>query len=97
MNRRIRARFKTDLTALVTCSDFPDDPIKGRLGDLSVHGLRLILRRELPVGSFVKVEWGSTTFVGELVYCQAQGQEFLAGLKIEDTVYATTRNQGPNQ
>jgi hypothetical protein len=77
--------------------DYPDDPIKARLADLSVHGMSIIVSKELTIGSRVKVEWGSATFMGELVYCQAHGQEFLAGLKVEDPVYATTRILQQNQ
>ena len=93
MNRRNRTRFKTDLTVNVSCSDLSSGTCKARLADLSVHGLSLILKEKLPVASVVKVEWGTVTFVGVLVYCQPHGREFLAGLKVEDSVYETARKQ----
>ncbi len=96
MNRRNRARFKTDLTARVTCPEFGERPIKGRLADLSVHGLSLILTHELLVGARVRVEWGSLTYEGELIHCRARGKEFVAGLRVEDPVYATTRVPRPD-
>ena len=91
MNRRSRTRFKTDLTVSVTCSDFPGQVFKARLSDLSVHGLSLIIDKKLHVGSTVQVEWPSATFVGELVYCQSHGKEFLVGLKVDDAVYETAK------
>jgi hypothetical protein len=91
MNRRSRTRFKTDLTAKVSCEDCLLNENKARLADLSVHGLSLILKEKLPIGAIVKVEWGDAIFEGELVYCQPHGQEFLAGLKVEDPVYETAR------
>jgi hypothetical protein len=91
MNRRSRTRFKTDLTVKVTCPELPDQNVRARLADLSVHGLSLILKDKLPVGSSVKVEWGETVFVGELIYCQPHGREFLAGLKVDDSVYETAK------
>jgi hypothetical protein len=91
MNRRNRTRFKTDLTVNVTCADLRSGSCKARLADLSVHGLSLILKEKLPSAALVKVEWGTVTFVGELVYCQPHGHEFLAGLKVEDPVYETAR------
>jgi hypothetical protein len=91
MNRRSRTRFKTDLTVNVTCPDLPGSTIKARLADLSVHGLSLILSEELNIGSLLKVEWGTVTFMGELIYCQPHGQEFLVGLKVEDPVYETAK------
>jgi hypothetical protein len=91
MNRRSRTRFKTDLTVNVTCPDLPAYCAKARLADLSVHGLSLILNDELPIGSSVKVEWGSAIFVGELVHCQSHGKEFLIGLRVEGSVYETAK------
>jgi hypothetical protein len=91
MNRRSRTRFKTDLTVNVTSTDQPDSTSKARLADLSVHGLSLIVNKKLHVGSLVRVEWGSYAFVGESIYCQAHGQDFLVGLKVDDPVYETAK------
>jgi hypothetical protein len=91
MNRRYRARFKTDLTVNVISEDLPSQNAKARLADLSVHGLSLILKDKLPVGSALKVQWGSTEFIGEIIYCRAHGREFLVGLKVEDSVYETSK------
>ena len=93
MNRRNRTRFKTDLTVTVSRLDKRSGSCKARLADLSVHGLSLILKEKLPTATLVRVEWGSATFIGELVYCQPHGNEFLAGLKVEDPVYETARKQ----
>jgi len=91
MNRRSRTRFKTDLTATVTCSDLPGGTTKARLANLSVHGLSLILDKKLHIGSLARVEWGSATFVGEVIYCQPHGKEIAVGLKVEDSVYETAK------
>lgn len=93
MNRRSRTRFRTDLTVNVSCADLPNGSCRARLADLSVHGLSLILKEKLPSTSLVKVEWGTVTFMGEIVYCQPHGREFLVGLKVEDPVYETARKQ----
>ncbi len=91
MNRRSRARFKTDLSVMVTCLENGGDTFKARMADLSVHGLSLILHKELHVGSRIRVEWGKLNFTGETIYCENYGKEFLAGLKVEDSVYETAR------
>jgi len=91
MNRRGRTRFKTDLTVRITCPDLPGQTAKARLADLSVHGLSLILKDKLPVGSSIKVEWGSAIFIGDLIYCQPHGREFLVGIKVEASVYETAK------
>jgi hypothetical protein len=79
------------LTATVTCSDLPGIQTKARLADLSVHGLSLIVNKEMNIGAAAKVEWGNVMFVGELVYCQPHGDEFLVGLKVEEPVYETAK------
>ena len=91
MNRRNRTRFKTDLTVNVSCSDLRTGSCKARLSDLSVHGLSVISPEKLSAACLVKVQWGTVTFMGEVVYCQPRGQEFLVGLKVEDSVYETAR------
>ncbi len=90
MNRRSRTRFKTDLTVNVTSTDLPG-AATARLANLSVHGLSLILGKKMQVGSLAKVEWGTVTFMGEVVYCQPHGKEVLVGLKVEDPVYETAK------
>jgi hypothetical protein len=90
-NRRSRVRFLTDMPVKVTCLTPPMSPVKGRLANLSAHGLSVILERELPTGSSARIEWGNTEFIGELIYCQphGKGNEFLAGLNVETPVYDT--------
>ncbi len=92
MNRRSRARFHTDLSATATCLDIPDICVKARIANLSAHGLSLILGTELPTGCHVKVEWANVAFVGELIYCQPHGDEFVVGLNVDDPVYDTKRS-----
>ena len=97
MNRRSRTRFKTDLTVNVFSAELPGGSCRARLSDLSVHGLSLVMKDKLPPSSMVRVEWGTETFMGELVYCQPRGDEFLIGLKVEDSVYETARKQVEQQ
>jgi len=92
MNKRSRVRFISDISVTVTCLADSTRPIKGRLANLSAHGLSIILKSELPVGTLLKVEWGSTEFVGELIYCQPYGSEFLLGLNVETPVYDTKKS-----
>ena len=92
MNRRNRVRFMSDISVLVTCITGATPPLKGRLANLSVHGLSVILKDELFTGTLVKVEWGSTEFVGEIIYCQPYGNEFLLGLNVETPIYDTKKS-----
>jgi hypothetical protein len=97
MNRRSRVRFMSDIPITASCLNYPGAPIKGRLANLSAHGLSIILKSELPIGVIVKVEWGSSEFVGELVHCQPHGSEFLMGLNVETPVYDSKKTAYPHQ
>jgi hypothetical protein len=80
------------MTVKVTCLQNPGHCQKGRLANLSAHGLSLILSDGLPTGAAAKVEWGSANFVGEIIYCQPYLQEFLLGLRVDDPVYDATKS-----
>jgi hypothetical protein len=90
MNRRNRLRFSTDMIATITGIDEPGISMKGRLANLSAHGISLILPGELPSGITVNVEWGGSQVRGRLVYCQPHGKEYRAGLQVEDPIYDAT-------
>jgi hypothetical protein len=65
--------------------------MKGRLANLSAHGLSVIIGEELPHASTVKVEWGDCQVIGELVHCRPHGKEYLAGLNVETPIYDTKK------
>ncbi len=90
MNRRNRLRFSTDMIATITSDDDPEIIMKGRLQNLSAHGISLIVPGEIPTGLKVKVEWGSALVRGQLIYCQPYGKEYRAGLEVEDSIYDAT-------
>ena len=78
------------MIATITGIDEPAISLKGRLANLSAHGLSLILPRDIPTGITVKVEWGKSQVQGRLVYCQLYGNEYRAGLQVEDPIYDAT-------
>jgi hypothetical protein len=81
----------SDIPVKVTCLTPPGTAMKGRLHNLSAHGLSVIISRQLATGSAIKVEWGSSEFVGELVHCRPHGKEYLAGLTVAPPVYDTKK------
>ncbi len=87
MDLRRQLRFKSDMQAKVTNLDGPGVPTTARLLDVSTHGVGLALTCELAPGTAVKVEWGSTVLLGEIVYCEPRNSEFIAGLEVEDAIY----------
>ncbi len=87
-NRR-DPRFEIDQPVTVTNLHQPQSSVLGRLVNFSANGTRLLLEQEMKPGTMVKVEWGGTLLLGEIVYCTPQNSEFAAGLALEDAVYDT--------
>jgi len=87
MNRRDRLRFSTDMVASVTGIDEPVISFQGRLANVSAHGVSLILKDSVPTDIMVKVQWGKSFVIGQLVYCEPYKDEYRAGVQVEDPIY----------
>ncbi|MBZ5497322.1 MAG: PilZ domain-containing protein [Acidobacteriia bacterium] len=85
--RRREPRFEIDQPVTVTNLEQPGIPQLGRLANFSAKGTRMILAHELTPGTMVKVEWGGTVLLGEIIYCAPHGSEFAVGLELEDVLY----------
>lgn len=75
------------MIATITSVDEPGILMKGRLANLSAHGISLIVPGNLFSGSTVKVEWGTSQVIGRIVYCQPYGNEYRTGLQVKDPIY----------
>jgi hypothetical protein len=87
--RRREIRFEIDQPVVVSDLQLGGTPLEGRLANFSANGIRLMLNRKLDPGTMVKVVWGNTLLLGEIIYCRAEGSEFATGLELEDALYET--------
>ena len=87
MDHRRFPRYEADEGVRIICLTQPRDTFAGRLENISPFGVRLACPRNLPVGSLIKVELDEAILLGEVIYCQSQGQEYLTGLEVEEIVY----------
>jgi hypothetical protein len=85
--RRREPRFESDQPVVVTNLEQPGMSLTGRLVNFSASGIRLIVNQDVLPGTMVKVEWGGTILLGEIIYCSPQGEEYAAGLELEDALY----------
>ncbi len=85
--RRREPRFDILQPVTVTNLDRAGMPLLGHLVNFSATGTRLILDQEIRPGAMVKIEWGGTILLGEIIYCFQQGKEFAVGLELEDALY----------
>ncbi len=63
--------------------------MSGRLVNFSAIGTRMLLTCAVQPGSMVKVDWGGTLLLGEIIYCTPEGSEYAVGLELEDVLYET--------
>ena len=87
--RRRETRFEIDQPVTVSNLEHRGVSLRGRLANFSASGIRLILSHRLDPGTMIKVEWGNTMLLGEIIYCSAEGSEFAVGLELEDALYET--------
>ena len=87
--RRREPRFEVNQHVTVTNLEKPGCVLPGKLANFSAKGIQLILEENLQPGAMVKVEWGGTILLGEIMYCARQGLQYAAGLELEDALYDT--------
>jgi hypothetical protein len=87
--RRREPRFENDQPVTVTNLGHPGETISGRLVNFSAIGTRMLLTCAVQPGSMVKVEWGGTLLLAEIIYCTPEGSEYAVGLELEDVLYET--------
>lgn len=61
----------------------------GRVLDMSGSGLQLRLPNPVPCGSPVKVESKHMVMLGEVCRCQLDGDDYIAGLLLFETMPAS--------
>lgn len=81
-NLRREPRFKVNQAVTVTIFGNTENPLAGRIADLSRSGMRLVLDRPLPFGTNVKVEWGGHLVLGSVCHCQKQEPFHAVGLQL---------------
>jgi len=89
MDSRQEPRFAADQPVTVTNLGAACSSVAATIVNFSARGLRLCLCEELPVGSLVKVEWGTTLLLGQIIYCKPEGEAYSAGMELEEAVYDT--------
>jgi hypothetical protein len=88
MEYRRGPRFEVNQSVTVTNLE-DKTPFAGRLSNFSMHGVCLEVDRQISPGSIVKVVWNGALLLGEVIYCQAEGEHFSLGLELEDALYDT--------
>jgi hypothetical protein len=89
MDYRFEPRFATDQPVVVTNLGVQGSSFPGKITNFSAHGIRLILSEELPIGAVIKVEWATTLLLGQIMYCESEGEVYSAGMELEEAVYDT--------
>jgi PilZ domain len=89
--RRREARYPTQDPAELEILPGPNDPIYGTILDVSRSGLRAALHQRISRGEQVMIKLHRNVIFGEIRYCRAVSGGFHVGVKIQDVVPASGR------
>ncbi|MCS6952430.1 MAG: PilZ domain-containing protein [Bryobacterales bacterium] len=83
MERRSEPRY--DLSGPADVTLLTDNPVslQGRIINLSGRGMRVWLPQAVPAGAAVRVDVAGAMFLGEVCYCNPDGNGYAAGFQLE--------------
>ncbi len=83
MDRRSEPRYAASGPAEVTLLGDHPVSLQGRVLNLSGRGMRVWLPQAAPVGAPVRVDLEGAMFLGEVCYCNPDGDGYAVGFQLE--------------
>ena len=84
--RRKQGRLPAEQTVQLTVLGTTEVSIIGRVVNVSGRGVRLLADCPVEPGSSIQIDLGASVLMGEVRYCQAEGQQFGLGIELEKPV-----------
>jgi hypothetical protein len=82
-DRRSELRYPVRQAVTITDLTHDRESFPGFLVDISERGMRLLVDRRVPLETPVRVETGDILFLGEVCYCNPEGDAYSIGLALE--------------
>lgn len=89
MDRRSQPRFEGNEIARVTLLAQDANSFTGKMVNISDNGMRLLVDRPLGTSAPVKVQVADATMLGEVTYCQQNGNGYAVGLALDQVLWQT--------
>jgi hypothetical protein len=83
MEQRVEPRFAIDQPVAVMVLGGKEVRETACVRNVSPMGLQLVSQRVIPAGSAIKIELDNALALGEVVYCVAEGDHSVIGVKLE--------------
>jgi hypothetical protein len=83
MEQRAVTRFAIDQPVAVMVLGGKEIRETALVRNVSEAGVQLVLNHSVPAGSAVKIEMDNALALGEVVYCIAEGDQWVFGIKLE--------------
>jgi PilZ domain len=83
MEQRLETRFAIDQPVAVMILGGKEIRETACVRNVSPAGLQLVSQRIIPAGSAIKIELNNALALGEVVYCIAEGDHSVVGVKLE--------------
>ncbi len=87
MDRRREPRFATEQVVEVTLLGPEPVCFAGTVVNLSGHGMRILVDRRVEMDRAVKVKVEGTMILGEVAYCQPDGEKYAMGLEVDQVLH----------
>jgi len=84
-DRRTTPRRQLSQSAVVSVLG-TGEVLQGEIRDLSEGGVQILLHEALRVTSLLKIEYADKLFLGEVVYCRQEQDEWLLGISVGQTL-----------
>ncbi len=97
MDRRREPRIRAYQTVQLTVLEDPEYNAPANATQLSLHGMRLILDRPIPVNAPVKVVCDDWLGLGEVCYCRFEREHYVVGLQLEQVLIGLEELAKQNQ
>jgi hypothetical protein len=83
MNQRREIRYPLDHVVTVTVFGTPDLHLQCRIHNASGRGIALEVADPLASGTPLKITLEDAILLGEVIYCRAHGEKWVAGVELE--------------
>jgi hypothetical protein len=83
MEQRASVRFAIDQPVAVMVLGGTEVRETATVRNVSEAGVQLVWSHSIPAGSPVKIELDNALALGEVVYCIAEGEQWVFGIKLE--------------
>jgi hypothetical protein len=83
MEQRTEGRLALDQPVVMTLLDDRQQRVTARVKNVSASGVQLQVEQGIGAGTALRIDIENAMALGEVMYCQREGEYFLVGVRLE--------------